>query len=293
MQKLPVLIIGAGPAGLTTALQLKRFGIPTLLFECNHIGGLLQNANLVENYPGFPQGVTGPKLVRLLKKQIEHIGVEILPEKVSNIDYDSERFVVTTDQDEYYAEIAVIASGTKARQFADGFIPENAKSRVFYEVRDLLEIADKEIIIIGAGDAAFDYALNLAQKNRVKILNRGTQVKSLGLLQKRVKENENITYLEDAQVKRITISGNERLTVKVAHRDNLEIMDADFLVGALGRVPNLDFLGEGIQQIESELVERGILHFVGDVHNGIYRQTAIAAGDGLRAAIQIDQLLKN
>jgi len=218
--------------------------------------------------------------------------VKILPEKVQTLEYDSGSFVATTDENKYRAEIAVIASGTKARQFEDGFIPENAKSRVFYEVRDLLDCADKEIIIVGAGDAAFDYALNLSQRNRVKILNRGTQIKSLELLQKRVKENENIAYLEDAQVKQVTYSGNDRLTVKVVHRDDLEIMESDVLVGALGRLPNLDFLGEGIQVRESDLVEQGILYFIGDVRNGIYRQTAIAAGDGLRAAMQIDLLLK-
>jgi len=288
-----VIIIGAGPAGLTTALQLKRLGIPALALEGREIGGLLHNANLVENYPGFPKGVTGPKLVNLLKKQIETNGVGILPEKVRNLEYDSESFVAITEQHEYRAEIAVIASGTKAREFTDGFIPENAQSRVFYEVRDLLEIANKEIIIVGAGDAAFDYALNLARRNRVKILNRGKRIKALSLLVERVQENEKIAYLEDAQVKQVTFSGKECLTVEVARRDDLEIMEADILVGALGRVPNLDFLGKGIRQRESELVERGMLYFIGDVRNGIYRQTAIAAGDGLRAAMQINLLLKN
>ncbi|MBC8335758.1 MAG: NAD(P)/FAD-dependent oxidoreductase [Anaerolineae bacterium] len=292
MHKIRVIIIGAGPAGLTTALQLKRFGIPALVLEGREIGGLLHNANLVENYPGFPQGVTGPKLVNLLKKQVERIGVEILPEKAQNVEYDSGSFVAKTDQDEYRAEIAVIASGTKARQFDNGFIPANAKSRVFYEVRDLLEITDKEIIIVGAGDAAFDYALNLGQRNQVKILNRGRGIKALGLLVERSQQNENIAYLEDAQLKEVTVSENECLTVKVVHREKLEILEADYLIGALGREPNLDFLGECIQKTERKLVDSGILYFIGDVRNGIYRQTAIAAGDGLRAAMQIDQRFK-
>ena len=117
MKKQQVIIIGAGPAGLTAALQLKRFGIPALLFEGERIGGLLHNANLVENYPGFPRGVSGPKLVNLLNKQIETIGVDIHYEKVKKFEYDGKSFVVSTDQNEYRAEIAVIASGTKARQF--------------------------------------------------------------------------------------------------------------------------------------------------------------------------------
>ena len=292
MQKTSVIIIGAGPAGLTAAMQLKRFGISALVFEGKELGGLLHNANLVENYPGFPHGVTGVKLVNLLKKQIERIGVEIIEERVVSLNYESGNFFVATEQNDYRAEVVVIASGTKPRQFDDSLIAENAKSRVFYEVRDLLDVADEEIIIVGAGDAAFDYALNLARRNnRVKILNRGTKVKALGVLVERARENENISYLEDARVKKICL-GERGLRVDVAHREDVAIMEASLILGALGRIPNLDFLSEETHQKEDELVAQGILHFVGDVRNGIFRQTAIAAGDGLCAAMKIDQFFK-
>jgi len=322
MQKTSVIVIGAGPAGLTAALQLKRFGIPFLLFEGKQIGGLLHNANLVENYPGFPNGVTGLKLVNLFRKQVEHIGVDVIAEKVLSLEFDGENFIAKTDQSEHHAEIAIIASGTKARQFDEKIISPEAKSCVFYEVRDLLDIDNQEIIIVGAGDAAFDYALNLAQRdNCVTILNRGTKVKALGLLAERVRKNEQINYLEDVQVKKISVPERKAtalepvvegrdsgqplfdcaalrsetgagLTVEVSQRENVEIMEASFILGALGRIPNLDFQGESVQSREKELTEREILYFIGDVRNGIFRQTAIAAGDGLRAAMQIDQFFK-
>ncbi len=292
MQNFPVIIIGAGPAGLTTALQLKRFGIPALLFEGGRVGGLLHNANLVENYPGFPRGISGPALVKLFEKQVQHIDVEIILEEVFSLDHNNGIFEAATGQNKYQAQIAVVASGTKPRSFPEEFIPAETRSRVFYEVFPLLNVKDKHIVIVGAGDAAFDYALNLSRENRITILNRGTQVKALGLLQERARENGNIVYREERQVKRVTLSDGDRLTVEASHRDDVEIMEANFLLGALGRVPRLDFLSSRLEERESELKERGILHYVGDVKNGLFRQTAIAAGDGLRAAMMIDQTLK-
>ncbi len=292
MQKYSVAIIGSGPAGLTAALQLKRMGISACLFESSHLGGLLYNANLVENYPGFPRGVSGVKLVNLFVKQIEHIGVDVLSERVISVEYDGENFIIKTEKDEYLTEIVVVASGTKARQFDDALIDSGVKKYVFYEVRELLDVAERKIIIVGAGDAAFDYALNLARDNNIVILNRGTQVRALGLLQERVEKNEKIVYLENAQVKQVAVSAAESLAVEVIHQGNVEIMEASYLLGALGRIPNLDFLREGVLSEEKEFVARGTLYFIGDVRNGIFRQTAIAAGDGLRAAMRIEKILK-
>ena len=292
MQKKTVIIIGAGPAGLTAALQLKRGGISVLLLEGAYAGGLLYNANLVENYPGFPRGVRGPKLVNLFRKQAEHVGVEILFEKVISLDYNGENFIATTIKNEYFAKVAIIASGTKARKFDDRLIESGAKTRVFYEVRDLLNVADKEIIIVGAGDAAFDYALNLARQNRVTILNRGTRIKALDLLQARVAENENIVYVENAPIKRVAVLDESCLRVDVVFQHDVEELHASSVLGALGRIPNLDFLAPEIQSKEKELTARGILYFIGDVRNGIFRQTAISAGDGLRAAMEIERFFK-
>ena len=293
MQKTSVMIIGAGPAGLTAALQLKRFGISALVFESTKIGGLLHNANLVENYPGFPRGVRGGKLVDLLRKQTEHIGVEVIAERVVSLDYNGEIFFAKTDKNEYCAEIAIVASGTKPHKFGDALIAEDAKSRVVYEVYDLLDVKNEGIIIVGAGDAAFDYALNLARNdNSVTILNRGKNIRALGLLVERARKNRNIHYVEEADVRGVTINGERGLKVSVRHRENVEIREASFLLGALGRIPIVNFISEEIHQKEDELVARKILYFIGDVRNGIYRQTAIAAGDALRAAMEIDQFYK-
>ncbi|MCX6832312.1 MAG: NAD(P)/FAD-dependent oxidoreductase, partial [candidate division Zixibacteria bacterium] len=114
-----VAIIGAGPAGIATAIQLRRYGLQVTVFEKNRIGGLLRSANLVENYPGFPQGTSGPNLVRLFEEQLRNSAAEILFEEVVSLCFEDERFVVTTNERTLYPEIVVIASGTRPIELSD------------------------------------------------------------------------------------------------------------------------------------------------------------------------------
>ncbi len=108
-----VVIIGAGPAGMTAAIQLKRYGIPFVLLEKERVGGLLWNANLVENYPGFPAGVSGPKLINLIEKQMKRIGVEVTFDTVTNLSLEDDRFLVETPRTSYLPKYVVVASGTR------------------------------------------------------------------------------------------------------------------------------------------------------------------------------------
>ena len=279
-----IIIIGGGPGGITAAIQLKRSRLEPLLLERRELGGLLWNANLVENYPGFPNGVTGEKLIRLMRKQIERIGVNMAHEEVVKVDWEGERFKVTTKHATRTTDFLIIASGTKSKPLPDVISPE-ARDRVFTEVWPLLGEEEKRIVIIGAGDAAFDYALNLSKKrNIVTILNRGETVKCLGLLFERASSEARIRYRAGVAVSRVTL---DETAASLQVRCEAETVEADYVLFAIGRVPNRDFLSEEIRQREQELIEAGRLYFVGDVKNELHRQVAIAAGDGLRAAMQI------
>ena len=139
----PVAIIGAGPAGLATALQLKRYGVDALLLEGGRVGGLLHNANCVENYPGFPGGISGPQLVRLFIAQAEQTGVSVTHAQVLSLDYsgfsapsDSQEgeFSIQTAERLYRARRVVIASGTRPLSPSGLSLPKELEDRFFYEV---------------------------------------------------------------------------------------------------------------------------------------------------------------
>ena len=287
MQNKSIAIIGAGPAGLTAALQLKRFGLPSLLFEAESPGGLLRNANLVENYPGFPRGIPGRNLVKLFSEQAKGAGLEIIPQEVIRLDH-RQHFELTTAQALYQAHIVVIASGTAPIRFDPGLFSEAASAYIFYEIHSLADIEDCDVAIAGAGDAAFDYALNLGRKNRVVILNRGERTRCLPLLRERAAANPNIRYQTEQTITAIQM--DDRLCITCQSPEGQRNIHADYLIGALGRRPRLDFISPALEVKKAELEQNGLLYFAGDVLNGSFRQASIAVGDGMMAAMKIHYL---
>ena len=282
-----VTVIGAGPAGLAAALQLKRYGIQALVLEKSSPGGLLHNANLVENYPGFPGGIRGVDLVRLMTEQALGIGVRVTHDEVIELDFVDDEFKIKTASAVYHSRQVVVASGTKERRFGDFEVPEALSGRVLYEVYPLLEVSGGEIAIVGAGDAAFDYALNLARENQVLVLNRGTDLKCLPLLWERANVEPRIKYLENVTIRELVPSSKGHILIKYSTPQGDSSLEADYLIGAIGRDPQLDFFSNNVKQNIRRLQRDGSLYLVGDVKNDIYRQTSIAVGDGILAAMEI------
>lgn len=275
-----ILIIGAGPAGMAAAIQLKRYGVPFVLLEKERVGGLLWNANLVENYPGFPAGISGPRLVRLIEKQMERIGVEVTIDSVTQLCYNKKNFRVKTLHTEYTPRFVIVASGTKPNPFPLP-VDRDVQSRVFCEVYHLLAESSKRIVIVGGGDAAFDYGLNLTKnRNSVTILNRGREVKCLRLLWDRARAEPQIAYRAETAACKLELDETaNRLRVQTEAGDSLM---ADYLLFAVGRIPQASFLPDEVINNNVEGV-----YFAGDIKNGLCRQAVIAAGDGLRAAMEI------
>lgn len=287
-----VIIVGAGPAGIATALQLERYGIRPLVFEEEKIGGLLHNANLVENYPGFPGGIPGPRLVDLFEQQVKDYELNLLHAHLENLDYSNDSFEFSFEGGTLHSQLAVIASGTKPRILRDIEIPDEVQERIYYEVYPLLDEKGKQIAIIGAGDAAFDYGLNLARDNDVYILNRGEKISCLPLLWDRAKLNPRIHYLPQTAITLISAGPDQKIAIECDAPLGSNNYIVDYLICAIGRDPNLDFISGQFAEKAIQLENSGKLYYIGDVVNGLYRQTAIAVGDGILAAMKIYKYLK-
>ncbi|MEI7473479.1 MAG: NAD(P)/FAD-dependent oxidoreductase [bacterium] len=274
-----IIIIGAGPAGVNCSIQLKRYGFEPLVIEQNKIGGLAANANLIENYCAFPNGIKGDNFVKVLAKQFNNNNIRLHSEKVINVSKENNKYSVKTTKGDFLCNHLVIATGTTPN------ILNFTSEKIFYEVDKLKEKNDlynKNIVIIGAGDAAFDYALNLADKNKITILNKSNRTKCLDLLKNRVLHHKNISYLEFTRVNNIQeIDDKLKLSGKDQKKD-LEL-NCDYLLGAIGRIANTEFLSENL--INSENHDN--FYIIGDAKNGIFRQIAIACGDGLITAMKI------
>lgn len=146
-----VAVIGAGPAGIACTIQLSRYGIMPLLFERDIPGGLLKNANLVENYPGFPGGIKGTNMIEKMTRQLIMSKVPVIHENVTLVTYKEDLFRIKTDQNDYISQKLVIASGTVPVEWHEFVIPETILNKIFYEVYPLKELRNSVIVIIGAG----------------------------------------------------------------------------------------------------------------------------------------------
>jgi len=259
------IIIGAGPAGITAAVQLKRSGHSVVIIEKDRTGGLLLNARKVENYLGFVNGISGVDLVKHFEEQLTKFEIDIIKAEVKNV-LKKDNFIIKTDGDEFESKTVIIATGTKPKRAKIKGEEELAGSKLFYEVRDIPDFPSKStFLVIGGGDAAFDYALSLYDRGyKPRIMMRG-KVQCLSFLLDEVR-NRGIEYVEYAELP-----------------DDLRSIKEDYVMVAIGREPNLP----------SEIPECDGVCVVGDANGWIERQVHIAAGDALKAAMNVSRHLKN
>jgi thioredoxin reductase len=294
-----LFIIGGGPAGMAAAIQLKRSEFNPVILEKERLGGLLNNALLVENYPGFPGGISGPELVERMTLHLKELKIKVIYEKVISAALQSsgkdnksglwQDIYIKTENNRYITSHLIIASGTKPLIYPIK-LPEEIRHLVFYEARHLDGISGKKIVIIGAGDAAFDYALNLSGENDIILMNRHADLSALPLLIRRAERNRRISYLTDREIVAAELKDKKQIRLKIKDGNNkTEYFFCDYLLFAIGREPNFEFISPALKnQLENLAASRQVL-MIGDVKNGMFRQASISAGDGIRAGMEITQ----
>ena len=270
-----VIIVGAGPAGISCAVMLKHLGISSLLIEKKQPGGLLRNAYLVKNYLGF-NGMGGVDLVKKFTSHLNDFKIKPLHQDVIKITH-KKYFAVTTNKKKYNARFVVIAAGTKPKPFAYKMA---CKKNLFYEIADFPKVKNKTIAVVGAGDSAFDYALSLAKKNKAVILNRGKVIKANKFLVKQVLANKNISYLDNFKIDKIKQDAKKLIL------HGTKNIAADFILSATGREPVYP-------QVTKNVLKNKNLYLAGDIKNAMFRQSSIASADAIKCAMEIYAKLTN
>jgi len=281
-------IIGAGPAGIAAAIYLKRAGIDAALLEKGEIGGLLRSANLVENYPGFPEGVPGLKLVSLFEEQLESLGIRPLKRLARSVKASKGSFRIETDSGPISARNVLVATGTRPKEIAlEG--ADAAGSRIFYDVNAAAK-RKGVALVIGGGDAAFDYALNLSGRGSEAVIISRSKPRCLELLKERARK-ERIAVAAGCEPMSVRMDAG-RVELRCRSGERSRVFEGDVVLVAAGRIPNTEVLGDLSKRVKvkgrgPETNVRG-LYMVGDVLGGSYRQTGIAVGSGVLAAMMVE-----
>ena len=300
-----VVIIGSGPAGLTAALYAARADLNPIIFEGPEPGGQLMQTTDVENYPGYPDGVMGPKMMEDFRKQAEKFGADCRYGYVTDIDFEKRPYKLTVDEEtELFAETIIISTGASAKWL--GLESEQrlrGKGVSACATCDGAFFRDQHVIVVGGGDTAMEEATFLTKfASKVTVLHRRQELRASKAMQNRAFANDKIEFMWDTELHEVL--GDEVVDgVKVINNETREITTLDDVTGvfiAIGHKPNTDlFKGVltmddvGYIQTEGQSTRTDLegIFACGDAMDPIYRQAVTAAGTGCRAALDAEKFL--
>jgi len=282
---------------MAAAIYLHRAGLAPLVLERGERGGLLRNANLVENYPGFAGGIGGLELVERFSKQLDMLDIRVTKADVEMVSRSHGAFLIESDAGEFTTRSLIAATGTRPKKVRLRGSKELLGSKVFTELVDmpLAHISGKRIIVVGGGDAAFDYGLNLLGRGcTVTIISR-SEPKCLSLLRARA-EAAGVDLALGVAPELVKDTTRGALLQGRMGKSRVEY-SADYIIMACGREPNIEVLSPGLRKMVKnapQIPETNVpgLFLAGDVVRGTHRQVAIAVGDGVRAAMLVEEYLR-
>ncbi len=297
-----VIIIGSGPAGLTAAIYTARANLKPLVFTGNEIGGQVSITNEVENYPGFPEGLTGPELVEKFQKQAERFGARIEYAEVTEVGFEVQPFRVKTYDNEYQAKAIVIATGASPRKLGvPGETKFTGRGVSYCATCDGFFFRDREIAVVGGGDSALEEGVFLTKfANRVRIIHRRDELRAGYTLQERAKRNQKIEFVWDTVVTEINGNGAvESVQVKNVKTGEASTLKVDGVFIYIGHYPNSHLFKDKLEMDEHSylITDRNTRTSVpgvfaaGEIADPVFRQVVSSAGEGCKAAIQVERYL--
>ncbi len=297
-----VIIIGSGPSGLTAAIYTTRANLKTLIIGGRKWGGQLMLTTLVENFPGFPEGIQGPDLMEAMRKQAQHHGAEIIDVDFKSADYSSTPIKITTDEDkEYLAKTVIIATGADTKWLeVPGEAEKIGRGVSSCAPCDGAFFREKKVIVVGGGDSAMEEALVMTKyATEVTLIHRKDSFRASEIMQRRVKENPKIKIIFNTEITEVLGEFKvERVKLKNTQTGEASEMPIDGIFVAIGHMPNSGPF-KGIEHDEKgfikvrEHTKTNIdrVYVAGDVHDAEYKQAVTAAGFGCMAALEVEKYL--
>lgn len=301
-QEYDIVIIGGGPAGLTAGIYTSRARLSSLLIEEMAAGGRIVDAGLVENYPGFSQGVSGLELAEAMQQQAAKFGLETLTAEVTGLELKGRQKIIKTSEGDIAAKAVIIASGSdRVKMDVPGEKEFAGRGVAYCAICDAAFYRDLPVAVVGGGNAAINEALELSKfAAKVTVIHRRQELRATKILQERAFAEPKIEFLWNTVVE--SVEGEEvvkRLRLRNVLTGEKSTLDISGIFVAIGFKPNTDYL-KGIVSLDAngaiitnEKMETDVpgIFAAGDIRSSSIRQVIAAAGDGATAAIYAERFI--